>query len=85
MSREETIKRYNEILDRITENIKEAEDFKDDLYDRYKPEDGDIQEIVTIQSMIMKINDVISMKNQNKVEIERQLLDFEQETAEVQV
>lgn len=80
MSREETIKRYNEILDRINENIKEAEDFKDDLYDRYKPENGDIQEIVTIQSMIMKINDVISMKHQTKVEIERQLIDFENET-----
>ena len=80
MSREETIRRYNEILDRINENIKEAEDFKDDLYDRYKPENGDIQEIVTIQSMIMKINDVISMKHQTKVEIERQLIDFENET-----
>lgn len=80
MDRNETIRRYNEILDRINENIKEAEDFKDDLYDRYKPVDGDIQEIVTVQSMIMKINDVISMKHQNKVEIERQLLDFEQET-----
>ena len=80
MSREETIKRYNEILDRINGNIKEAEDFKDDLYERYRPGSGDIQEIVTIQSMIMKINDVISMKRQNKVEIERQLIDFEQET-----
>ena len=80
MSREETIKRYNEILDRINGNIEDAEEFKDDLYRRYCPETGDIQEMVTIQSMIMKINDVISMKHQNKVEIERQLMDFEQET-----
>lgn len=80
MSREETIRRYNEILDRIQLNIGEAVDFRHDLYKRYNPVNGDIQEIVTIQSMIMKINDVISMKHQNKVEIERQLLDFEQET-----
>lgn len=80
MSREETIKRYNEILDRINKNIEDAEVFKCDLYNRYKPYDGDIQEMVTIQSMIMKINDVISMKHQSKVEIERQLLDFEKET-----
>lgn len=81
MEREETIRRYNEILDRIEGNIEEALRFKNDLYERYLPMDGDIQEIVTIQSMIMKINDVISMKHQNKVEIERQLLDFENETA----
>lgn len=83
MSREETIKRYNEILDRINRNIEESEDFKKDLIDRYNKLNliaGDIQEIVTIQSMIMKINDVISMKHQNKVEIERQLIDFENET-----
>lgn len=80
MSREETIKRYNEILDRINYNVEEAQKFKLDLYKRYDPRVGDIQEIVTIQSMIMKINDVISMKHQSKVEIERQLLDFEQET-----
>lgn len=80
MSREETIRRYNEILDRINKNIEEAEKFKNDLYYRYLPTTGDIQEIVTIQSMIMKINDVISMKHQNKVEIERQLIDFENET-----
>lgn len=80
MSREETIKRYNEILDRIEKNIEEAEDFKYHLYGRYNPKDGDIQEIVTIQSMIMKINDVVSMKHQSKVEIERQLIDFENET-----
>lgn len=79
MDREETIRRYNEILDRIDKNINEAEDFKHHLYDRYKPETGDVQEIVTIQSMIMKINDVISMKHQSKVELERQLLDFESE------
>ena len=81
MDREETIRRYNEILDRIDKNINEAEVFKCDLYTRYRPVDGDIQEIVTIQSMIMKINDVISMKHQSKVELERQLLDFESETA----
>ena len=80
MSREETIKRYNEILDRIERNINESVVFKKELYDRYDPVKGDIQEIVTIQSMIMKINDVISMKHQSKVEIERQLLDFENET-----
>ena len=80
MSREETIKRYNEILDRIEKNIGESEEFKKQLYNRYKPNNGDIQEMVTIQSMIMKINDVISMKHQSKVELERQLLDFEQET-----
>ena len=52
--------------------------FKEDLYKRYNPENGDIQEVVTIQSMIMKINDVISMKHQSKVEIERQLIDFKE-------
>lgn len=80
MDREETIRRYNEILDRVNKNIEEAESFKHDLYKRYDVK-GDIQEMVTIQSMIMKINDVISMKHQNKVELERQLLDFESETA----
>lgn len=80
MEREETIRRYNEILDRINKNIEEAEEFKSDLYYRYSPETGDIQEMVTIQSMIMKINDVITMKNQSKVELERQLIDFEKET-----
>ena len=80
MSREETIKRYNDIINRIKCNIEESQRFVSDLYERYDPENGDIQEMVTIQSMIMKINDVISMKHQSKVEIERQLLDFEQET-----
>ena len=81
MEREETIKRYNEILERINRNIEESQRFKDDLMGRYDI-NGDIQEVVTIQSMIMKINDVISMKHQSKVEIERQLIDFKQETAE---
>ena len=87
MTREETIRRYNEILDRINSNIFEAEEFKNDLYNRYKPETGDVQEVVTIQSMVMKINDIISMKHQSKVEIERQLLDFENEcvTCETEV
>lgn len=80
MEREETIKRYNEILQRIDKNIEESERFKYDLMKRYHV-NGDIQEVVTIQSMVMKINDVISMKHQSRVELERQLLDFEKETA----
>ncbi len=78
MSREETIRRYEEIINRIDNNIDESVAFKEDLYRRYNPENGDIQEVVTIQSMIMKINDVISMKHQSKVEIERQLIDFKE-------
>ena len=78
MDREETIRRYEEIINRIECNIEESQRFISDLYERYNPENGDIQEVVTIQSMIMKINDVISMKHQSKVEIERQLIDFKE-------
>ena len=78
MERNETIRRYEEIINRINNNIDESVSFKEDLYKRYNPENGDIQEVVTIQSMIMKINDVISMKHQSKVEIERQLIDFKE-------
>lgn len=78
MTREETIRRYEEIINRIECNIEESQRFISDLYERYNPENGDIQEVVTIQSMIMKINDVISMKHQSKVEIERQLIDFKE-------
>ena len=78
MSREETIRRYEDIINRIECNIEESQRFISDLYERYNPENGDIQEVVTIQSMIMKINDVISMKHQSKVEIERQLIDFKE-------
>lgn len=75
---EETIKKYEEIIGRVSASITQAEQFKDDLMGRYDKTDPDLENTLKIQSMVLKIDDYISQKHMTKVDLERQLLDIAQ-------
>lgn len=75
---EETIKKYEEIIGRVSASIAQAEQFKDDLMGRYDKTDPDLENTLKIQSMVLKIDDYISQKHMTKVDLERQLLDISQ-------
>lgn len=73
---EETIKKYEEIIGRVSASITQAEQFKDDLMGRYDKTDPALENTLKIQSMVLKIDDYISQKHMTKVDLERQLLDL---------
>ena len=75
---EETIKKYEEIIGRVSASITQAEQFKDDLMSRYDKTDPELENTLKIQSMVLKIDDYISQKHMTKVDLERQLLDLSQ-------
>lgn len=72
----EAIKRYEEIIVNVDNDIKEAESFKADLKAKYEAA-TDLDDVVKIQSMILKISDLISQKRVQKVELERQKREYE--------
>lgn len=62
--------RYEELIDRMEKDIAIAELYKVDLVERYKPTAG-LEQLITIQSQVLRIQDYITQKFNNKVEILR--------------
>lgn len=73
----EAIKQYGEIIKNVDKDIAEAESFKADLMAEYTTA-GKLDDIIKIQSMVLKISDYISQKRINKVELERQKREYEE-------
>ena len=74
---EEAITRFKEIILNVEADIAEAEDFKKDLIEKYTNAKLSLDDLIRIQSMVLKISDYVSQKRITKAELERQLLDYE--------
>lgn len=62
--------RYEELIERMDKDMEIAEQYKADLIERYKPSLA-LEQLVTIQSQVLRIQDYITQKFNNKVEILR--------------
>lgn len=62
--------RYEELIARMEADIAVAEQYKADLVERYKHSLA-LEQLVTIQSQVLRIQDYITQKFNNKVEIQR--------------
>ena len=62
--------RYEELIDRMDKDMAIAEQYKVDLVERYKPTLA-LEQLVTIQSQVLRIQDYVTQKFNNKVEIMR--------------
>jgi hypothetical protein len=62
--------RYEELIARMDADMAIAEQYKADLVDRYKSSLA-LEQLVTIQSQVLRIQDYITQKFNNKVEIMR--------------
>lgn len=62
--------RYEELMARMDADIATAEQYKQDLVARYKS-NAPLEQLVTIQSQVLRIQDYITQKFNNKVEILR--------------
>ena len=73
----EAIKKYGEIIENVQKDIEEAESFKADLMAEYNRKNY-LDDMIKIQSMVLKISDLISQKRISKVELERQKREYEE-------
>ena len=62
--------RYEELLERMDADMATAEQYKADLVERYNSK-APLEQLVTIQSQVLRIQDYITQKFNNKVEILR--------------
>ena len=62
--------RYEELMARMDEDMEVAEEYKADLMERYKA-NLPLEALVTVQSQVLRIQDYITQKFNNKVEIMR--------------
>ena len=62
--------RYEELIARMDADMAIAEQYKADLMERYKSSLA-LEQLVTIQSQVLRIQDYITQKFNNKVEILR--------------
>ena len=62
--------RYEELIARMDTDMATAEQYKADLLERYKPTLA-LEQLITIQSQVLRIQDYITQKFNNKVEILR--------------
>ena len=62
--------RYEELIARMDADMAVAEQYKADLMERYKASLA-LEQLVTIQSQVLRIQDYITQKFNNKVEILR--------------
>ena len=62
--------RYEELIARMDADMAVAEQYKADLLERYKPTLA-LEQLITIQSQVLRIQDYITQKFNNKVEIMR--------------
>lgn len=62
--------RYENLMDRMNEDMELAEKYKKDLEERYKA-NAPLDQLVTIQSQVLRIQDYVTQKFNNLVEIMR--------------
>ena len=62
--------RYEELLVRMDADISQAEQYRVDLVTRYRA-NAPLEQVVTIQSQVLRIQDYITQKFNNKVELLR--------------
>ena len=62
--------RYEDLIARMDADMVTAEQYKADLLERYKPTLA-LEQLITIQSQVLRIQDYITQKFNNKVEIQR--------------
>ena len=62
--------RYEELIERMDEDMAVAERYKTDLEQRYNAH-APLEMLVTIQSQVLRIQDYITQKFNNKVELLR--------------
>lgn len=62
--------RYEELLARMNADISQAEAFKADVMQRYKAT-APLDQLVTMQSQVLRTQDYITQKFNNKVELLR--------------
>ena len=62
--------RYEELIARMEKDMAIAEQYKVDLVERYKPTLA-LEQLVTIQSQVLRIQDYVTQKFNNMVEILR--------------
>ena len=62
--------RYEDLIARMDADMAVAEQYKADLMERYKSSLA-LEQLVTIQSQVLRIQDYITQKFNNKVEIMR--------------
>ena len=62
--------RYEDLIARMDADMAVAEQYKADLEERYKPTLA-LEQLITIQSQVLRIQDYITQKFNNKVEIQR--------------
>lgn len=62
--------RYEDLIARMDADMAVAEQYKADLLERYKPSLA-LEQLITIQSQVLRIQDYITQKFNNKVEIMR--------------
>ena len=62
--------RYEDLIARMDADMATAEQYKADLLERYKPSLA-LEQLITIQSQVLRIQDYITQKFNNKVEILR--------------
>ena len=62
--------RYEELMARMDEDMAMAAQYKADLVQRYKA-NAPLEQMVTIQSQVLRIQDYITQKFNNKVELLR--------------
>ena len=62
--------RYEELMARMDADMAVAEQYKRDLEARYKA-NAPLEQLVTIQSQVLRIQDYITQKFNNKVELLR--------------
>ena len=73
----EAIKQYGAIIENVEKDINEAGAFKKDLMARYTSTNN-LDDIIKLQSMVLKISDLISTKRISKAELERQKREYEE-------
>lgn len=62
--------RYEELIERMDADMAQAEQYKADLVRRYNS-NASLDQLVTIQSQVLRIQDYITQKFNNKVELLR--------------
>ena len=62
--------RYEALMERMQADMDLAEQYKEDLENRYKA-NAPLEQLVTIQSQVLRIQDYITQKFNNMVEILR--------------
>ena len=63
--------RYENLMERMEKDMEQADAFKADLMERYKPKQLPLDHLMAIQSQVLRIQDYMTQKFNNLVEIQR--------------